>query len=300
MANKDCNNERQYFKDGKCCDKCPAGKFVKEDCNKTNSTICSSCPEGTFTEDWNNLKQCIKCTKCRATNIQKISNCTTERDTVCECKSGFYSLSEHCEDWTKCPVGEGVKNQPTSKSDTVCAPCGNGTFSNVTDYFSPCKQYTRCDSGQVKTPGTPKADAICHSKSPSGCSWVLPASLWAGFVLTIVVVAAFLLWRTKRRSYRTGNVKMEEIFSKQPAPPELLSHCQDSCGVCISPQPDLDNPGIINVDESLVSSCTICPLQSDCNTSTTQYYTKNFLSFPSEPQEDEWWGFKSSQKKDTD
>ncbi|XP_021176053.2 tumor necrosis factor receptor superfamily member 5 isoform X1 [Fundulus heteroclitus] len=333
MANMDSTDNEKCFKEGKCCAVCPAGTYMKEDCSATQAIKCSPCPQGRFTEQINRLKHCIGCSIC-VKNSFKVSNCTTVSNTVWQCKPGFYcddQKCEHCRPWTLCSEGEGVKEQPTHKTNTVCTPCGDGTYSNVTDHSSPCKPHFRCeDYGlELKTPGTPTADVLCQ-QSRAHCTWMLPAGLWAGLVLTIVLVAAFIFWRAKRRSYRAGMHTKVKIGTEQVVPPpELLSHCQETCNDCKLPPstsvsfgapeipvgameagrvfsegcpPSLltlssssdDHLIIRSMTDSLDSSFPITPMKvsfAEPNPiNSSKGYSSNYLRSCSEPQEDEWCG----------
>ncbi|XP_014848536.1 PREDICTED: tumor necrosis factor receptor superfamily member 3 [Poecilia mexicana] len=288
------------------CDECPAGMFVEKDCNDREGTKCKPCSNGTFTETPNYRKTCFSCRSC-VKNSRTKTICTDKTDTVCECNPGFFyrEKADHCEPWTKCPLGEGVKNKPTSTNDTVCAPCEEGTFSNVTDSFSPCQPHFRCEAFrlQLKTPGTKTTDAICQD-CESQCCWILPACLWAGLVLTILVVAAIIFWRAKRRSYRPVKhsvpvTMMTVVAEPVLAPPELLSHCQESCTDC-KPSPFNSDDGSIirSISDSLDISTPITPLKpsvsfiepEQTNGSSIYPLSSAFCRSYSEPQEDEWCG----------
>ncbi|TNN29983.1 Tumor necrosis factor receptor superfamily member 1B [Liparis tanakae] len=137
-----CSSEDKYTqKDGICCDRCAAGQYMLEECDDTHTTKCVN-------------------------HQEKVEDCTAQENRVCWCMPGFYCSNypcDHCWEATSCLLGEGVKVQAAHTNDTLCAPCQDGTYSNVTDSQSACRAHTRCeDFGRVlKTPGTPKADAIC-------------------------------------------------------------------------------------------------------------------------------------------
>lgn len=308
MAKMNCSDEEKYVgKDNNCCERCPAGEHLVEDCNATSKTKCEPCSKGWFTGLKNHLKSCLPCKIC-VENSFIVSNCTSVKDTVCQCNKGFFSHDEkieHCERWRECSEGNGVIVQPTATKNTVCAPCESGTYSNVTDYSSPCKPHFRCeDYGlQVKTPGTKTTDAICEPCT-SYCNWILPAGLWVGLVLTIVVMATFFFWRAKRRSYRavtdesSSPVTMVAIVPEPMlAPPEILSHCKESCNNCKLSPFTSDDPSIIHsISDSLSCSIPISPLKPSVSfveaiqNSSIKEPSSNFFRSCSEPQEDEWCG----------
>ncbi|XP_061573073.1 tumor necrosis factor receptor superfamily member 5 [Cololabis saira] len=311
MTNMTCTNEKKHWsKDGVLCECCPAGKYVQADCTTTERTKCDECRRGYYTETKNYLTKCNVCKMCSSSNKQrKVADCTAVKDTVCECENGFYCSTDDCDHCLRvndCPPGEGVLAQATRTNDTICAQCENRTYSNVTDSFSPCKAFTRCEDygKRLKTAGTSTTDAICENLTPP-CPWLLPACLWSGLVLTILIVAAVLFWKARRRSYKRSYKTANHNGPDIPAPavtppPELSSHCQETCTTdeCKLPlfSPD-DLPVICRTPDSFDSTIPIPPLkssvsfvESSLNSEITKHCTSNLLRSFSEPQEDEWCG----------
>uniref|UniRef100_A0A8C7Y9E4 TNFR-Cys domain-containing protein n=1 Tax=Oryzias sinensis TaxID=183150 RepID=A0A8C7Y9E4_9TELE len=107
-----------------------------------------------------------KCLLFLEIHLKEESGCTASRDTVCVCETGYYCSNpdcDHCRSVTSCSQGTGVKVSATRSNDTICQTCEKGTFSNVTDFSSPCKAHTRCEDigRQLLTPGTKERDAVC-------------------------------------------------------------------------------------------------------------------------------------------
>ncbi|XP_029959033.1 tumor necrosis factor receptor superfamily member 5 [Salarias fasciatus] len=308
-----CTSEDKYqSKDGRCCDRCPAGQYLRSDCSDTKKTECAKCVHGYFMATKNHLPRCQVCKECSPNNKQiKLSDCTATENTVCQCRTDFYCSNDDCdlcEPVAKCPPGEGVRLKATRTNNAVCAPCEVGTFSNVTDSISPCRAHTRCeDYGRVlETQGTPTKDAVCGNFK-SHCSWMLPAGLWSGLVLTVVIVilVVLIIWRLKRKSYRTAvnsspAVLVEVIPAPPLTPPRLTSHCQESCKMeeC---KLSIYNPDDTSVGCAMQDSSDISLLKTPLKTSvsfvesshvngTAAYISSSLLRSCSEPQEDEWCG----------
>ncbi|XP_026173324.1 tumor necrosis factor receptor superfamily member 5 isoform X2 [Mastacembelus armatus] len=305
-----CPSDKYTLKNGNCCDRCPAGMHMQTECDGKKMTECAKCGPGLYTATPNHLNSCHVCADCSSHNKQKkVKDCTATQNTVCECESGFYCTNDqcdHCKPVTICSLGEGVKIPATRTSDTMCAPCANGTYSNVTDFISPCKPHTNCeDFGRVlKIPGTQTTDAVCDDVKHF-CSWILPASLWSGLVLTLLVLFAVVICRkAKRASYRAaGSPDPVILIQPVPAAPdsslefplpstELNGHCQGSCTV-------EDCKLFFNQDDSLGfsinSSYPITPLKASVSFADSSHNNgsvghSNFLRTHSEPQEDEWCG----------
>ncbi|XP_037836463.1 tumor necrosis factor receptor superfamily member 5 isoform X2 [Kryptolebias marmoratus] len=311
MANMNCTKHK-YAENGRCCDRCPSGQYVKPKCSDTNETNCVDCPQGFFTDTENHLLKCLECRKCDHKNGKPATTCTTKTNTVCECKAGFFCSSDicdHCQHQTPCPLGKGVQVQASRTSDLKCSPCEKGTYSNVTDFSSPCVRHTRCEDigRELKTPGNSTTDAVCGNFKMS-CHWMLPAGLWAGLVLTIIVVmVAFIFWRLRRKSYRTASPRVPvspvEISPVEigPAvtPHDLFPYGQETCieNGCKIPLFISDNPPIVcSTEDSLDSRYPITPLKASVSfvesihTNGSMKLSTNFCRSYSEPQEDEWCG----------
>ncbi|KAM8826995.1 tumor necrosis factor receptor superfamily member 5 isoform 1-T1 [Synchiropus picturatus] len=235
-----CSEEDQYLnQNGRCCEKCPAGTHVAKECTNRETTQCQECGNGRFTTTKNSMSKCLVCRQCYPSNrLRVLEECQPKTNRVCQCESRFYCVSPDCDicrPVTSCPPGQGVKVQPTRTNDTVCAPCGQGTYSNTSD-LSACRPHTRCeDVGRhLATAGTSREDAMCGDLKTL-CPWTVPASLWAGFLLTLLLVLLlfFFYWRRKRRD-TSANVPVQLEDTAQVEPffsLERNGHCQESCAV---------------------------------------------------------------------
>ncbi|XP_070767542.1 tumor necrosis factor receptor superfamily member 5 [Enoplosus armatus] len=314
MAKMNCTKE-EYSKDGRCCDHCHAGSYMQAECDGTKPTKCVECGSGHYTATKNTLPQCHVCKHCSSSNKQrKLKDCTVQQNTECECVTGYYCNNDgcdHCLPVGHCPPGEGVKVQATRTNNTICALCEEGTYSNVTDFQSPCRAHTRCEGigRELKTPGTGTTDAICGNFK-SNCHWILPAGLWSGLVLTALVLFGLIYWRTKRKSDRAARpsvpVTLIDVVPAVPVCPlklplpstELNGYCQQSCTVdsCDLPLLNPDDNAVSCSTEESVDSClpiTKCKAsvsfaESSHVNGSAGYCTGDFRRTHSEPQEDEW------------
>ncbi|XP_029359963.1 tumor necrosis factor receptor superfamily member 5 [Echeneis naucrates] len=314
MAN--CSSEEKYSKGGRCCNRCPAGKYVKADCDGSQQTQCAECGKGLYTATKNHLNQCRVCSKCSSQNNQReLTVCTATQNTVCTCEEGFFCLNEqcdHCKPVTQCREGEGVKIRANRTSDTVCAPCETGTYSNVTDFISSCKPHIRCEDfgNELTTPGTTTSNAVCGERIHH-CSWMLPAALWSGLVLTaLVMLAVVICWggqtqiNASHKGRPTVPVNLVDVVHvahrtslELPLPAiEQNGHCQETCAAedCTLP---LFNTDDNSVSFSTDSSLPITPFQVSVSFAESGHHKGSsgcrrgsFLRAHSEPQEDEWCG----------
>lgn len=289
---------------------------MKAECDGTKKTQCADCGHEYYMDTKNHLKDCHLCKYCNSSNNQiKVKECTAKEDTVCGCVSGFYCNDadcSHCRPVRHCPPGEGVKVQASRTTDTVCVPCEDGTYSNISDFHSPCKTHTRCeDIGRVlQIPGTAKTDAICGNFK-THCHWMLPAGLWAGLVLTALVLFGLIIcWRIRRKTCRSVSPRRSvTLVEMGPAVPEsplklplpttqVNGHWSDKCPVETCQLPLFksdDTPISYCTQDSMESSHPITPLKASVSF-TESIHVKghsghgNFLRTHSEPQEDEWCG----------
>uniref|UniRef100_A0A667X2X7 TNFR-Cys domain-containing protein n=1 Tax=Myripristis murdjan TaxID=586833 RepID=A0A667X2X7_9TELE len=206
----------------RCCDRCPAGKYIRSECDGTKKTECNDCVWGYYTATSNSLFHCKGCRVCHSINNHKtLTECTATKNTQCECLPGFYCNEPDCElcrAVTICPEGKGVKVKASRTNDTICAVCENGTYSNVSDFHSPCLSHTR--SAHTSTNITFKTKGLGAS-----CPWILPASLWAGMVLMSLILLGILCWRAKRKCYKTGVCHQRRCFL-------FLCMCHVFCSHC--------------------------------------------------------------------
>ncbi|KAM3615266.1 uncharacterized protein V6R79_025665 [Siganus canaliculatus] len=318
MALENCPSEDKFLSnDKRCCDRCPAGSYMKAECDGTRPTVCAKCEHGGYTTTKNYLSKCQPCRSCPSNKrLSVMKNCTSQEDTVCSCGFGFHCNNERCEfcqPMRECNIGEGVKIEATRTKDAICAPCVEGTYSNVSDFHSPCRPHTRCEDygRELKTPGTSKADAICGNFKYH-CHWILPAGLWAGLVLTALILFGFMCWRRKCKSYRPGRSPVAVTYAEAisaapdshldlPLPSTENSYCQESCKLHIDVLPVFISGDMIDGDKKdRVDMVDIVPpitplkasvsFSESCNGNRNAGYSNSFLRTYSEPQEDEYCG----------
>ncbi|XP_052474296.1 tumor necrosis factor receptor superfamily member 5 isoform X1 [Carassius gibelio] len=287
--------------------KCPKGKYMLARCNATSDIVCQICPRRTFIDQENQMSQCRACRECSSTsNMEMVKECEADKNTECRCKPGYFcthiseSHCDYCSPVSMCPPGKGVDFHHTHLKDTVCRPCPEGTYSDVMDYFSTCKNHTSCDDlgRDVKVPGTSKSDVVCGNFKPctTSCSWLLPASLWAGFVITALILFLILFiiyWRNKRQSKRL-EISLSHI--SPVLPPDILKYPAD-CDVekhaehqqlthLVGNYSDMDSS--IQCDGFMP---TMTMSEKYCLSAAANEFTDSIMCHSnchSEPQESEW------------
>ncbi|XDV40457.1 hypothetical protein PO909_009541 [Leuciscus waleckii] len=283
--------------------KCPKGKYLDTKCNATSDPVCVTCPRHTFTDQENNMKECRACRECTSnSNLEMVKECEPDKNTECKCKQGYYcthrsdSHCDHCKIVSTCPPGKGVTSQHTFQSDTVCSPCLKGTYSDVEDYLSSCKNHTRCeDLGRdILSPGTSKSDAVCGpiKTCTTSCSWVLPASLWAGIIVTVLIVFLVLFimyWRNKHQSKRS---EISLSPNSPVLPPDILKYPADfdmeRCVECDKHKAE----NYTDMESSIQCDGVMSMMMSEkyCQSTAANGYTDSTHQplYQSQPQESEW------------
>nr|XP_015093247.1 tumor necrosis factor receptor superfamily member 5 isoform X1 [Vicugna pacos] len=186
--------EDQYVINSQCCNLCPPGEKLVNDCTEVTATECLPCSKGEFLATWNREKHCHQhkyCDPNLGLLVQREG--TLKTDTICICGEGQHCTSDTCESCTQnslCLPGLGVKQIATGVSDTICEPCPVGFFSNVSSAFEKCYPWTSCESkGLVEQrAGTNKTDVVCGFQHRMRALVVIPITM--GILFAVLLVSA--------------------------------------------------------------------------------------------------------------
>ncbi|XP_064429351.1 tumor necrosis factor receptor superfamily member 5 isoform X3 [Mirounga angustirostris] len=186
--------EKQYLIHNQCCNLCPPGEKLVNDCTETINTECTRCKTGEFLGTWNSERRCHQhkyCDPNLGLRVQREG--TSETDTACTCNEGLHCTSNTCESCTLhslCPPGLGVKQIATGVSDTICHPCPVGFFSNVSSALEKCHPWTSCKTKGLMEiqAGTSKTDAVCGPPPRIRALVVIPITM--GILLAVLLVSA--------------------------------------------------------------------------------------------------------------
>ncbi|ELR55106.1 Tumor necrosis factor receptor superfamily member 5 [Bos mutus] len=230
--------EKQYPVNSLCCDLCPPGQKLVNDCTEVSKTECQSCGKGEFLSTWNREKYCHEHRYCNPNLGLRIqSEGTLNTDTTCVCVEGQHCTSHTCESCTPhslCLPGFGVKQIATGLLDTVCEPCPLGFFSNVSSAFEKCHRWTSCErKGLVEQHvGTNKTDVVCGFQSRMRTLVVIPVTMGVLFAVLLVSACITLspqaLHPTAERQDPVETIDPEDFPGPHPPPPvqETLCWCQ--------------------------------------------------------------------------
>ncbi|XP_014021320.1 tumor necrosis factor receptor superfamily member 5 [Salmo salar] len=189
-----CND--MYEKDGRCCELCPPGTFLKKHCTTQAKTDCGDCPADSYSEFSDRTENCQPCLKCQQVYARA---CTSTANANCSCGSGFL-CSDHvcskCEKEKKCRKGEELKRTGSREYTWKCVPCPNNTYSDTEQGH--CKPLTQCGTFGfvVIFPGNKTHNSKCgiHGNKEDG-RYILAI----GFFFFAVVLLVFLIYACIRR-----------------------------------------------------------------------------------------------------
>uniref|UniRef100_A0A8D0C740 Uncharacterized protein n=1 Tax=Salvator merianae TaxID=96440 RepID=A0A8D0C740_SALMN len=225
-------SDRQQF----CCEKCPAGKYVFDECSwPRKPSICKSCNEGKdFTAHANDFEACLPCSECKLGEII-VRSCNRTSDTECRCKNGYFrppAYEECVKCMTKCPDGQIIVQRCNSITDAKCGlpptavKCPtpqmitNGRFSaNGSDIFTSGMfvEYS-CESG-YKLIG--EAKIFCtesgswnssepNCKKATGQEAVIDIGVGSGIIIIIILILAGLYYVRRHFNGKTSCYKRDE------------------------------------------------------------------------------------------
>lgn len=113
------------------------------------------------------LSGCQPCSQCPL-GVPQLERCTITQDTHCDCGKGFFlwkrtnETDALCAPCATCGRGEGVVRACGPAGNTVCQPCGLGTFSEDKSYSQTCMPCSRCREDEVEIrPCQAKSDTLC-------------------------------------------------------------------------------------------------------------------------------------------
>ncbi|KAF4094611.1 tumor necrosis factor receptor superfamily member 14-like [Onychostoma macrolepis] len=194
----------EYEIEGECCPMCAPGNCVYWHCTVDTSTTCVPCPASTYTDEPNGLISCFPCTVCDPAQHLKVHKaCTRSADTTCEPQEGFHCIKlnkgscalavEH----SACNPGQYIKQNGTAFSDTVCADCTDGTYSDGS--LMACLPHSKCETmgfTEVKA-GTTSSDAECEKVTSVG----LIAGVTAAVLIAVIVALLSCFIYRKRKAW---------------------------------------------------------------------------------------------------
>ncbi|XP_050973436.1 tumor necrosis factor receptor superfamily member 14-like [Labeo rohita] len=195
----------EYYIDGECCPMCAPGNRVYWHCTVDTSTTCVPCPASTFTDEPNGLIKCFSCTVCDTVQHLKVKKaCTRSADTICEAQEGFHCIKlnkDSCAlaaEHTECKPGQFIKQTGTAFTDTVCADCTDGTYSNGS--LMACLQHSKCETmglTEIKA-GTTSSDAECQKATSVGLIVGVTITCLVAVIMALIALIMYRKHKARR------------------------------------------------------------------------------------------------------
>ncbi|XP_066481432.1 tumor necrosis factor receptor superfamily member 5 [Tiliqua scincoides] len=213
----------QYEQNGRCCNKCSPGQKVRTECAGEAETVCEPCARHHFQGSWTREMHCTPHRDCdeNAGLVVEIPG-NASRNVVCRCKNGTHCSSQECQTCRvnkPCGPGEGVQQEASGASDTVCMVCPHGYFSSSSSATARCQPWSSCETKQLiqKVNGTHVSDVVCadvqtlpESKEESKRIYSLPVVLVSVAAVSILGGGAVLfLWCQNHREPQKYHVNQE-------------------------------------------------------------------------------------------
>ena len=147
-----CTCPAGYFGDGVTCSACPSGEVQP----MAGASACEACPAGTFD---NGTEVCATCPQGEVQPLEGQTSCVacTGMDLMLT-GGNFDNGGEICAPCSTCGPGDRVFEWCTPMSDTLCVPCGPGTYS------ADGTGCIECPAGEVQ----PGQGAIACDTCPAG------------------------------------------------------------------------------------------------------------------------------------
>ncbi|XP_067248752.1 tumor necrosis factor receptor superfamily member 14-like isoform X1 [Chanodichthys erythropterus] len=204
----------EYEINGECCPMCGPGNRVYWHCTVDTSTSCIPCPAATYTDEPNGLITCFSCTVCAAVQGLRVRKaCTRSADTICEPQEGFHCIAlnkGNCKsavEHAKCKPGQYIKQKGTAFTDTVCANCTDGTYSNGS--LMACQPHSKCEIKgltEIKA-GTSSSDAEC--KKVTSVKLIVGVTVPV-LVTVLVALIGYIIYRKHKAQPSNKRVKPQQ------------------------------------------------------------------------------------------
>ncbi|XP_029688283.1 tumor necrosis factor receptor superfamily member 1A-like [Takifugu rubripes] len=183
-----CLDVEYQSESGICCNKCPPGYRLKEECSAPRErSNCTACPYGQYMDTMNYADKCRTCRKC---NNHKVvfRPCKGNQNTVCQCDKGYYrsnidSENFECLKCRQCDHPEKESQKCTPENNTVCQ-CED----NYYRLNNKCELCSKC-SGECKSNCSVTLSCSKGDESTKGFLYNSIGVATAGLTLLLLVAA---------------------------------------------------------------------------------------------------------------
>ncbi|XP_030640697.1 tumor necrosis factor receptor superfamily member 1A [Chanos chanos] len=240
-----CKDNEYYRNDtgsGFCCDKCPPGYRLKEQCpGEGQRSVCEKCEAGYFLDKLNYFGNCFRCKRCKDLELE-ISPCEPHRDRVCGCKLEFYTKNNECKRCTRCGPGQKKIGGCTGANDTLCV-CEDNHYPISSRYCRPVGNFSGCPY-----PSPSETTSVVQPSEPIPSTRPKNSQGHIGMVIALIGLGLGTVFALALAGYCTIKRFQKQIKSlfrpEKPRVPEssteiLISEPSSNERVCSVPVPAL-------------------------------------------------------------
>lgn len=191
---------------GICCNKCPPGFRLTEQCHTVGQrSNCSRCPDRQFMDQINFFPNCRRCKSCKEIYNEVVeSPCQKEKNTICRCADGYYKVSifsekYDCRKCTQCGSNEKQKQACTPVNNTVCECTEN--FYRVNKVCVPCNNCTTECKHHCSLPTEDPYYPYVHKGLIAGVA----AAVLVLLVLVFFITYTATKWSTKKKLLKSSS-----------------------------------------------------------------------------------------------
>ncbi|XP_032374647.1 tumor necrosis factor receptor superfamily member 1A isoform X2 [Etheostoma spectabile] len=186
---------------GICCNKCAPGFKLVEECHALGQrSNCTKCPDDQYTDELNHSRNCRSCRRCKGRHDEVVSECQSDKNTICRCKFGFYkfiidSETYDCRRCSECGQDEKKTHTCTPEKNTVCE-CKEG-YNRVKGKCVPCKNCT----AELTPPTWATIDFYEVPETGNGYLIIAGVAVMAVMLLVLLVLVTYIVtkWSTKNK-----------------------------------------------------------------------------------------------------
>lgn len=217
--------------DGICCNKCLPGFKLLEKCRSSeHRSKCVPCNDGEFLEQENFSNNCRSCRRCKAKlNEYQVSPCRRDRNTICQCKEGYYKYyitaeTYECRKCRKCGTDEIQKQPCTHEKDTVCECKEN--YYRLKDKCKPCSRCTpECTHHCLTTAVRATAPENHH---PQFINVVVGSVAVVAFLLALGIFITYMATKSFFKKKMLSQSSDSSVYSKESSKGFLVNFSEPS------------------------------------------------------------------------
>ncbi|CAJ1062502.1 tumor necrosis factor receptor superfamily member 1A isoform X1 [Xyrichtys novacula] len=235
-----CPDWEYLSEKGFCCNKCPKGFKLLEECSGPNQrSNCTPCPAPfQYSDHMNHFPTCKSCKRCsRSGHEIEITPCKRDQNTICRCVEGYYrsyidSQTYDCIKCSQCGSNERVKQTCSPENNTVCECAEN--YHRVKHKCEPCKE---CTTGCNHLCLSPVVSTTAPGSGEKYLMDIIGVAAGALVMCGVIVVITHIAtkWSTRKQLLRSSSGTSDN--SQESCERDLIYKEQHS-HICVEAVPE--------------------------------------------------------------